>query len=279
MSINAEFLKKEAEMKALSIRKTSMIKYKFIVLSGKGGVGKSIVTANLGLAFSKLGFKGKIGILDADIHGPSIPRYLGYENAEVLTDGEKLYPVETKYGIKLMSASFFLKDKELPIIWRGPLKIKLIRDMITSTEWGNLDLLLIDTPPGTGDEIQGIVEYISKITGAVVVTIPSDVSLHVVKRAVTFLKTVNVPLKGIIENMSFVRCNDGSVKRPFGEGGAKVEKELGEKIIARIPMNPLLSNPIDDTNNPYEYDNLNNNEVAISFMEAAKKLIESQSGV
>ncbi len=267
----AERLKEEALRKQRALMKTAGIKRKFVVLSGKGGVGKSIVTANLALAAASLGLKSKVGILDTDVHGPSIPRYLGIDYMELEVIDGKVYPVEGPMGIKVVSASFMLPQKETPIIWRGPLKIKFIRDMITEIEWGDIEVLFIDTPPGTGDELQGIVHYVSKITGGIVVTIPSDVSLHVVKRSVTFLEKMRIPALGVIENMSYIRCPDGSVHNVFGEGGEKTAAKLGLQLLARIPMSNILSDPIDPENNPYE---LSPDEEPMSvFREVMKKLL------
>lgn len=271
----AETLRREAELKAAALKNTSSIKYKFLILSGKGGVGKSIVTANLALAFSRIGFKGRVSILDGDIHGPSIPTYLNIEDAQLKYDESKIYPVIGPMGIKVMSSSFFLSKKELPIIWRGPLKIKFIRDMLAMVDWSGTEVLLIDTPPGTGDEIQGVVEHTSKLSGAVVVTTPSDVSIRVVKRAINFLNVMRIPLLGIIENMSYLKCPNGDIREVFGKGSEKTEKELGGKIIARIPLNPLLSNPINEASNPYELEDLGNNEAAIAFTHAAELLLSA----
>ncbi|MFP3268056.1 MAG: P-loop NTPase, partial [Desulfurococcales archaeon] len=274
----AETLRKEAEMKAKALKKTGEIPVKIMILSGKGGVGKSITTANLALAFSKLGYRGKVAILDGDIHGPSIPMYLGIDNKHLGAEGDKIFPVEGPMGIKVVSASYFLPKQELPIIWRGPLKVKFIRDMLASVEWGETRILLIDTPPGTGDEIQGITQYVNRMSGAVVVTAPSDASLNVVKRAITFLKIVKVPLLGIIENFSYVRCPSGEEKRIMGDGGRKVEEALGGKIIASIPYDPLLANPITEIGNPYEVEDLRGDPAARAFISAAKMILEEMNG-
>lgn len=271
----AEMMRKEAEMKIKALKKTGEIPIKIVVLSGKGGVGKSVTTANLALAFSRLGYAGKVAILDGDIHGPSIPIYLGIENAQIRAEGETIFPVEGPMGVKVVSVSYFLSKQDLPIIWRGPLKMKFIRDMLASVDWGNVDILLIDTPPGTGDEIQSITEYVTKLNGAVVVTSPSDASINVVKRAVTFLKIKKIPLLGIIENFSYIKCPDGHETKIMGEGGKKVEESLGGKIIASIPYDPLLSTSIPDFGNPYEVEDLKGNEAAKAYLKAAENILKS----
>jgi len=274
----AEMMRKEAEMKAKALRKTSAIPLKIVVLSGKGGVGKSITTANLALAFSRLGYAGKVAILDGDIHGPSIPIYLGIEDAQLRAEGETIYPVEGPMGVKVVSISYFLTNKDLPVIWRGPLKMKFIRDMLASVDWGDVEMLLMDTPPGTGDEIQSITEYATKLSGAVVVTSPSDASINVVKRAVTFLKIKKIPLLGIVENFSYVKCPNGEEAKIMGEGGQRVEEILGGKVIARIPYEPLLSTPLSEFGNPYEAEDLMGNEAARAFLKAAELILQATRG-
>jgi len=147
-------------------------------------------------------------------------------------------------GIKIVSASLMLQQKETPIIWRGPLKVKFVRDMLSEIDWSGIEVLLIDTPPGTGDELQAIVTYVNKITGGIVVTIPSDVSLHVVKRSIGFLNKMSVPTVGAIVNMSYVLCPDGSRHYVFGGGRERIENELGVPILAYVPVTGLLADPI-----------------------------------
>lgn len=274
----AEMMRKEAEMKIKALKKTGEIPIKLVVLSGKGGVGKSVTTANLALAFSRLGYAGKVAVLDGDIHGPSIPIYLGIENSLLRAEGETIYPIEGPMGMKVMSISYFLSKQDLPIIWRGPLKMKFIRDMLASVDWGKAEILLIDTPPGTGDEIQSITEYVTKLSGAVVVTSPSDASINVVKRAVNFLKVKKIPLLGIIENFSYIKCPSGYEAKIMGEGGERIEKLLGGKIIARIPYDPLLSTSIQDFGNPYEEENLKGNEAAKAYLKAAEQILSQVRG-
>ncbi len=247
----AQRLKEEAERKRAALMKTQSIRWKFIILSGKGGVGKSVVTANLAMALASLGYEGRVGILDTDVHGPSIPRYLGVEDRVLRVGDNGIEPVVGPLGIKIVSASSMLSQKETPVIWRGPLKTKFVRDMLVEINWGQIDALFLDTPPGTGDELQAIVNYVSKITGGIAVTIPSDVSLHVVKRSIGFLKKMNIPALGVIENMSYVLCPDGSVHKVFGEGGERISRYLGLPLLAKIPASSILAEPIEPDNNPY----------------------------
>ena len=267
----AERMREDAIRKQKVLMITGRISHKYVILSGKGGVGKSVVTANLALAMASLDYKGKVGILDTDVHGPSIPRYLGIDDQELTVVNDVIKPIEGPLGVKVVSASALLPQKETPIIWRGPLKVKFVRDMLIEIDWGDTDILLLDTPPGTGDELQAIVTYVNKITGGIVVTIPSDVSLHVVKRSVIFLRKTGVPPIGVVENMSFVRCPDGSVHNVFGVGGERVSNELGVPLIARIPISQVLSDPIDPDNNPYELNP--DDEPMNTFREVAVKLL------
>ena len=174
------------------------IKYKLIVLSGKGGVGKTTVAVNLAYALSKKGYK--IGILDVDIHGPNVPKMIGLENKKLLTNDNKIFPLKTKEGIKVISMDFLLK-KEDAVIWRGPLKHNLIKQFVEDVDWGKLDYLIIDFPPGTGDEGISISQLIKEITGSIIISTPQEVSLLDVVKAIDFSKKVKVPIIGLIENV------------------------------------------------------------------------------
>jgi Mrp family chromosome partitioning ATPase len=180
------------------------IKHKIIILSGKGGVGKSTVSANLALSLSKKGYK--VGILDGDFHGPSIPKILGVEDKKPLSSDSGIIPVQTKSKIKVMSMGFLLKDKDIPVIWRGPLKMAAMKQFIGDVDWGNLDYLLVDLPPGTGDEPLSIAQIIPDCDGAIVVTTPQDIALLSVRKSINFVKKMNLPVIGIVENMSGFKC-------------------------------------------------------------------------
>ncbi len=219
----------------------SKIKYKIMIVSGKGGVGKSSITALLALATA---IKNKsVGILDADIHGPSIPKILGLEKSQLLISPLGIVPVKGPLNVKVVSTQFILPTEDSPVIWRGPLKGRLIGEFLAKVLWGELDYLYIDLPPGTGDEPLSIAQYIKNLTGAIIVTIPSDLSRLVVKKAVRFCEKLNVPILGIIENMSGFTCPKcGTTYQLFGSGaGLKIAVEMNIPYLGAIPIDPRLS--------------------------------------
>ncbi|MEJ2039040.1 MAG: Mrp/NBP35 family ATP-binding protein, partial [Desulfosarcinaceae bacterium] len=185
------------------------VKHKIVVLSGKGGVGKSTVAVNLAMGLVLAGFK--VGLLDVDIHGPSIPTMLGLEGRAVQGTKEALIPLEAS-GLKVMSPGFFLRSQDDAIIWRGPMKANAIRQFIQDVEWGDLDFLVVDSPPGTGDEPLSVCQLIKKLDGAVVVTTPQKVAAVDVRKSITFCRQLGVSVLGVIENMSgFAAATDGSM--------------------------------------------------------------------
>lgn len=173
------------------------IKSRLLVFSGKGGVGKSTVAANLALAFAQKGLK--VGLLDVDIHGPNLAKMLGVEDKRLDTSPEGIKAVEVNENLKLVSMSFLLQDPNLPVIWRGPMKMKAIQQFLGDVDWGELDWLIIDSPPGTGDEPLSVAQLIPA-TGAVIVTTPQEVSLMDSRKAVAFAQKLNLKIMGIIEN-------------------------------------------------------------------------------
>ena len=214
--------KKEEYQKQQKLKQQlKKIKYKVAIISGKGGVGKSTVTANLAMAFAMQG--NKVGVLDADIHGPCIPKMLGLKGQTLTgTPDGGFSPVTGRLGIKVASMDFLLKNDETPVIWRGPLKMRLIQQFLSDVVWGELDYLFVDLPPGTGDEPLTVMQLIPDMDGVVIVTMPSEVSEAVVKKSVTFAKQVGVPIIGIIENLSGYVCPDcGKKVDIFKSGGGK----------------------------------------------------------
>ncbi len=215
------------------------IKHKIAVISGKGGVGKSTVTVNLATAFAMKGHK--VGILDADIHGPSVPRLLGLEGKQVKATPAGAFPVEGPLNMKVMSIDFFLAD-QAPAIWRGPLKMRAIRQFLVDIVWGELDFLFIDLPPGTGDEPLSIAQLLPELDGVVIVTMPSQLSSNIVKKAITFAETLHMPTIGVVENMSgFICSHCGKKTEIFGSGGGeKMSKETGVAFLGSIPIDPKV---------------------------------------
>ena len=195
------------------------IKHKIAIISGKGGVGKSTVTVNLAAAFALMG--KSVGVLDADIHGPSVPRLLGLEGQQVKVSPSGVFPVDGPLGMKVMSIDFFLPE-QAPTIWRGPLKMRAIRQFLADVDWGELDFLFIDLPPGTGDEPLSIAQLLPDIDGVVIVTMPSELSSSIVKKAITFAERLNMPIIGVVENMSgFICPHCGEKTEIFQSGGGK----------------------------------------------------------
>lgn len=218
------------------------IKYKIAVMSGKGGVGKSTVAANLAEAFKNKGYK--TGILDADIHGPNIPKMLGVAGYYVGIDEEGLMvPVESESGVEVMSMAFLLEDKSQPIIWRGPQKTGTIKQLIADVNWGDLDVLIIDNPPGTGDEPLTVLQTIPNIDAVVMVTTPNDVSQDDVVKCVNMVKMLNIDNIGLVENMAYFTCPhcDEPVKM-FGENqGAEFAEEMDIEFLGDVPLTPRVA--------------------------------------
>lgn len=230
--------KSEYEIQSEKIdMRMARIKRKIVIMSGKGGVGKTTVSVNLAFALSKMG--AKVGILDADIHGPNCAKMLGCEDGQLQSlDGKTIIPVEAKNGIKVMSLVFALPNADDAIIWRGSMKMGVIRQFLGDTEWGDLDYLIIDTPPGTGDEQLTVVQSISSLTGAIIVTTPQKVAILDSRRSVTFARKCNIPIIGVIENMSGLKCPNCGFEIPiFGkDGGKNMAKEMGIPFLGAVPM-------------------------------------------
>ena len=223
--------------------KMSKIKHKLAIISGKGGVGKSTVTVNLAVAFALQGHEDKVGVLDADIHGPCVPKMLGLKGQKLMgsPDGA-LFPVTGRQGIKVVSMDFLLPNDEAPVVWRGPLKMRIIQQFLSDITWGELDFLFVDLPPGTGDEPLSVMQLIPDIDGVIIVTMPSEVSQAVVKKAITFAKQLGVPVIGIIENMSGFVCPEcGATLDIFKTGGGKkVAEDLSVPYLGKIPIDPAI---------------------------------------
>lgn len=226
---------------------TAKIRHKIAVISGKGGVGKSTVSANIAAAFATHGHTNCVGILDADIHGPSIPKILGLMGQRLQTGPQGIFPVLGPLAIKVVSMDFLLPDVETPAIWRGPLKMTAIRQFLSDIVWGELDVLVIDLPPGTGDEPLSIAQLLPEMDGVVIVTIPSEVSQTVVKKAVTFARRVGMPIIGIIENMSGFVCPHCGTKTDIFQsgGGQRVSEEMNIPFLGSIPIDPKVSEDSD----------------------------------
>ena len=224
------------------------IRHKIAVISGKGGVGKSLVTVNLAVALAKIGRNGEVGVLDADLHGPCVPKMLGIKGSQLQMGPPGVFPASGPLNIKVVSMAFLLPSDDAPVIWRGPLKMGAIRQFLSMVAWGNLDYLLIDLPPGTGDESLSVLQLLPEMDGVIIVTIPSEVSQEVVKKAVTFARKMNVPIFGVVENMSGMVCpHCGETIEVFSKGGGeRVAEEMGVEFLGSIPLDPRISADSDE---------------------------------
>ena len=212
------------------------VKSTIAVASGKGGVGKSTVAANLAVALQRSG--AKVGLMDTDVYGPSVPILMGGSETPHVVEGKLEPPVE--YGIKLMSMAYFL-PKDEAVIWRGPMLHKTIQQFLGEVRWGELDYLIMDLPPGTGD-IQLSLSQTIPLTGAVIVSTPQDLALTVASKAIAMFQKLNVPILGIVENMSYYRCPEcGHREEIFGHGGAReAAHKLGFPFLGEIPLDPAI---------------------------------------
>ena len=220
------------------MKKLSKIKHTIIVMSGKGGVGKSTVSVNIAVGLALRGYE--VGILDADIHGPNVPKMLKLEDMRLEADENGIYPAEVPPRIKVMSMAFLSQDKDTPIVWRGPMKMVALRQFIEDVYWGELDYLVVDLPPGTGDEPLTIAQLISNADGSVIVTTPQDVALLDSRKSVSFSNALELPVLGIVENMAgFVcpHCKETVNLFKIG-GGEKAANELGVPFLGRVPIDP-----------------------------------------
>jgi Mrp family chromosome partitioning ATPase len=207
-----------------------------MVISGKGGVGKSTVSVNLAYALSNHGFK--VGLLDLDMHGPNIPKMLGIEDHKLAIMGDMIEPVHVTGKLSVISMAFLLPDTSTPIIWRGPMKMAAIQQFLNEVNWGTLDYLVVDLPPGTGDEALTIAQLAPNLRGAVLVTTPQDVATLDARKSAKFIQKLDVPVLGIIENMSGMVCpHCGEEIDLFGKGGGKkIADELSVPFLGAIPI-------------------------------------------
>lgn len=219
-------------------QRMSRIKHKIVVMSGKGGVGKTTVAANLACVLAEA---GKVGLVDADVTGPDVAKMMGVEESQVKATETGLEPTNGPAGVKVISMAQLI-EKDTAVVWRGPLKIKALKQMLSDTEWGDLDYLVIDLPPGTSDEPLSIAQELPDADGAVVVTTPQEVSLLDVRKSIAFAKAVKMDILGVIENMSgFVCPHCGKETAIFKVGGGEAAAaELGLPFLGRIPLDPRI---------------------------------------
>jgi len=235
----------ERELQVIRLKENlQRIKNKIVILSGKGGVGKSTIAATLAAKLSLMGYK--TGLLDVDLHGPSIPTMFGVKQKKISEQDNLFIPQQINENLKLLSVEFFLKDTDPPLIWRGPMKIGIIRQFISDTFWDNLDFLIIDSPPGTGDEPLTIAQDITGVK-AVIVTTPQEIALSDVRKSIEFCYKVNMPIIGVIENFGFIQCPHCLEKIDIfqGTGAAAIYSKFGIETLGIIPIIPEVSAKLD----------------------------------
>jgi len=264
-SANDRLLQQQMQDQAIKDN-MARIKHKVVVMSGKGGVGKSTVSTNLAFGLSREG--RKVGLLDTDIHGPSLGKMLGIEG-QFLRPSEKgmgLLPVEVA-NIKVVTMASLLQDADAPVIWRGPLKMGAIKQFLGEIEWGDQDYLIIDSPPGTGDEPLSVCQLIPEAAGSIIVTTPQDVALIDSRKTVKFSQALKIPVLGIIENMSGLKCpHCGKEINLFKVGGGeKAAANMGMDFLGRIPIEPDIVIASDEGR---AYINENGNQEAARSMQA-----------
>ncbi|MFA6079220.1 MAG: Mrp/NBP35 family ATP-binding protein [Candidatus Omnitrophota bacterium] len=236
----------QAEQDARLKSKMSRIKNKIIVMSGKGGVGKTTVAVNIAYALAASGLK--VGILDTDIHGPNIAKMLGIEKKALSGTDSGIVPVEVMPNLSAVSLALTGYDPDQPIIWRGPLKMNVIQQFLSDVIWGDLDYLVIDSPPGTGDEPLSVCQLIKDVTGAVIVTTPQDVAVLDARKTVLFARQLRIPVLGIVENMSGLICPHCKKEIDLFKAGGGENAALGLNVpfLGRIPLEPEVVASGDD---------------------------------
>ncbi len=252
-------------------KRLSSVKNVIAVMSGKGGVGKSTVTVNLAVGLASRGFK--VGVFDADFHGPSIAKMLGVTEGLYGANDSLILPSGVR-GVKVLSIDLMLPDKTMPVIWRGPMKGNMIKRFLSDADWGSLDYLFIDLPPGTGDEPLSIMQLIPSIKGIILVTHPSQLSEFIVDKAGNMAKILKIPILGVVENMSCFKCPKcGSTYNIFGEGaGEKIASYLKTVLLAKIPLD-LEASKLADTGKPVILAG-NNSEVEKAYDRLVDELIK-----
>ena len=258
-------MKSKVEPKVFKKNPIIGTKFTIAISSAKGGVGKSTFATNLALALKHIGCK--VGLLDADIYGPSIPKMFGI-NEKPKSDGQKLDPV-IKYDIQCMSIGF-LADQQTPMIWRGPMVTSAIKTFTQKVNWKDLDFIIVDMPPGTGDTQLTFSQEI-KMDGAIIVSTPQEVALLDVKRGIKMFDKLGVKVLGLVDNMSFFKAEDGKKYNLFGEGGVKkTAEEFNKEFLGEIPINPDVGKS-GDNGKPIVEDNPEN-EISKIYMDFAKKI-------
>ncbi len=264
--------KEAAELNARIMYNISKIKNKLIIMSGKGGVGKTTVAVNLATGLADQGYK--VGLMDVDIHGPNVPKMLGIEDRELELDDETLKPIKVSDNLSVLSMAFLLPDKDAPVIWRGAMKMQLIDQFLGDFNWGELDYLVVDLPPGTGDEPLSIAQKIPQAE-AIIVSTPQDVALLDSRKSVSFARALKMPVLGIIENMSGFKCPHCSETIDLFKigGGERTAKEMDVAFLGAVPVDPQMV-IMGDSGNPVVK---GNTDSAKAFMDIIKNIEDSRN--
>jgi Mrp family chromosome partitioning ATPase/predicted Fe-Mo cluster-binding NifX family protein len=263
----------QEEDEQLQVRyQMNRISHKILVLSGKGGVGKSTVAVNLAVSLALAG--KKVGLLDVDIHGPSVPKILNLEDKKPVSLAETIQPIPVMDNLSAMSVGFFLPDPDSPVIWRGPMKYQMIKQFLKDVLWSDLDFLIVDAPPGTGDEPLAVAQLIGDADGAVIVTTPQQVAVTDVRKCISFCRQLDLPVLGVIENMSGFICPDcGHTVNIFKAGGGEnMALQMNIPFLGRIPIDPQIVEAC-DSGRPY-VQAYQDSIAARSFAEAIKPILE-----
>lgn len=254
-------------------QRMSQIRHTFLVMSGKGGVGKSTVAANLAISLASAG--NRVGLLDVDIHGPSIPRLMGLDGDRLAVRGSELLPLDIGKNLRVMSIGFLLESDKAAVIWRGPMKHGIIQQFLTDVAWGPLDYLVIDAPPGTGDEPLSVAQLVGQNAGALLVTTPQDLAISDVRRSVSFCKQLSLRVIGIIENMSGMVCPHCAERIELFKtgGGELLAQEMNVPFLGNIPIDPAIVE-CGDSGTPY-LQRFAQSQAAKAFNELVGRLVEA----
>lgn len=265
-----EIKKKQLELEEMLKKNLEKIKHKILVLSNKGGVGKSCVAINMAVYLSKN--DSRVGLLDADIHGPSITKMLDIEDKRLPTTPSGIFPIKVNSNLSAVSMASLLESSDAPVVWRGPLKMKVLQQFLGEVSWGELDYLIVDSPPGTGDEPLSICQLIPKLDGGIIVTTPQDIALLDSRKCVNFLRQLNIPILGILENMSGFRCPycGKDIDLFKSGGGEKAARQLGVPFLGKIPIDKEIVES-SDNGKPFILEDKDS--------EAAKALKETIKGI
>ena len=253
-------------------QRIKQIKHQILIFSGKGGVGKSTVAVNLAVS---LALSGKsVGLLDIDIHGPSIPKILNLESEAIQAAVNAILPIDVVENLKVMSIGFLLRGKNDAVIWRGPMKYQMIKQFLKDVDWGNLDFLIVDSPPGTGDEPLSIVQLLENADGAIIVTTPQEVALSDVRKCINFCHNLRLPVLGVLENMSgFVCPKCGERTDIFKSGGGEtMANEMQVRFLGRIPIDPQIVHAC-DSGRPFIH-HYNQSQTAKAFKNILNPILE-----